>query len=108
MHQQHNPITDRIEERRTKWKVNVKDDCRLVRWLLKSSDAPMYEAFCRLEASGNGVLDEVFVFFYTPFDNPATFSRSIINDWVSEIRKDEHQQKRLCERGFNVDHWDQE
>ena len=85
MHNEHNPVAQIIYRMQALWRQKIMPDTALVRWLLKADEHRMYEGFCRLEASPHGAVDELFVFFYTPFESAATFSRDIIQHWLKEI-----------------------
>ncbi|MBO9205327.1 MULTISPECIES: hypothetical protein [Niastella] len=90
---EHNPITVRIDEMVQVWKNNVQPQHQLIRWMLKPEDHRMYEGFCRLEASPHGKLDNLFVFFYTPFNQADTYSHALLQNWLNEY--DEPQNKQL-------------
>ncbi len=68
------------------WQEKIKPGTALVRWLLKASEHRMYEGFCRLEASPHGSTNDLFVFFYTPFETAETYSRDILNNWLREVK----------------------
>lgn len=91
MHNEHNPIAQIINKMQQHWQQRVKPGTALVRWLLKANEHRMYEGFCRLEASPHGGIDELFVFFYTPFISAETFSRDVLQNWLDEIKEQEKQ-----------------
>jgi hypothetical protein len=101
---EHNPITIRIDEMVNVWRKNVRSQHSLIRWMLKPEDHRMYEGFCRLEASAHGKLDNLFVFFYTPFAAGATYSHAIMQNWLHEY-DDVDQQKMLAKAGIKGN-WD--
>ena len=101
---EHNPITVRLDEMVKVWKNNVQPHHTLIRWLLKPEDSRMYEGFCRLEASAHGKLDNLFVFFYTPFAQAETYSYDLIQNWLHEY-EDEEQQKAMRAAGV-TGHWE--
>lgn len=101
---EHNPITVRLDEMVQVWKKNVQPHHTLIRWMLKPEDHRMYEGFCRLEASPHGKLDNLFVFFYTPFSNLKTYSHALLQNWLHEY-DDPQQQKLLAGAGIN-NTWD--
>lgn len=90
---EHNPITVRLDEMVQVWKKNVLPQHSLVRWMLKPEEHRMYEGFCRLEASPHGKLDNLFVFFYTPFNNAKTYSHALLENWLNEYDEAEKQQQ---------------
>jgi hypothetical protein len=90
---EHNPITVRLDEMVQVWKKNVRSPHRLIRWMLKPEDHRMYEGFCRLEASPHGKLDNLFVFFYTPFNSVGTYSYDLIKNWLHEYDEAEAKQQ---------------
>src|SRR5688572_11839293 len=101
---EHNPITVRLDEVVQVWKKNVLPQHSLIRWMLKPEDHRMYEGFCRLEASPHGKLDNLFVFFYTPFTNAKTYSHALLQNWLNEY-DDPQQQKLLAGAGIK-NTWD--
>jgi hypothetical protein len=101
---EHNPITVRLDEMVQVWKKNVQPHHTLIRWMLKPEDHRMYEGFCRLEASPHGKLDNLFVFFYTPFSNAKTYSHALLQNWLNEY-DDPQQQKLLASAGIKTT-WD--
>jgi hypothetical protein len=101
---EHNPITIRIDEMVQVWKKNVQSQHSLIRWMLKPEDHRMYEGFCRLEASPHGKLDNLFVFFYTPFTSVKTYSHALLENWLSEY-DDPKQRKLLASAGIKSE-WD--
>ena len=98
---EHNPITVRIDEMVQVWKKNVQPQHRLIRWMLKPEDHLMYEGFCRLEASPHGKLDNLFVFFYTPFNQASTYSHALLQNWLNEY-DDPKNQQLLAQSGKGV------
>jgi hypothetical protein len=98
---EHNPITVRIDEMVQVWKKNVQPQHRLIRWMLKPEDHRMYEGFCRLEASPHGKLDNLFVFFYTPFNQASTYSHALLQNWLNEY-DDPKNQQLLAQSGKGV------
>jgi len=98
---EHNPITVRIDEMVQVWKKNVQPQHYLIRWMLKPEDHRMYEGFCRLEASPHGKLDNLFVFFYTPFNQATTYSHALLQNWLNEY-DDAQNQKLLAQAGKGV------
>jgi hypothetical protein len=81
------------------WKKNVQPQHSLIRWMLKPEEHRMYEGFCRLEASPHGKLDNLFVFFYTPFSNAKTYSHALLQNWLHEY-DDPQQQQLLASAGI--------
>lgn len=102
---EHNPITQRLDEMVAVWKKNVQPHHRLIRWMLKPEESRMYEGFCRFEASPHGKLDNLFVFFYTPFQSARTYGIDLIKNWISDYDQSEEQRKLLAARGVKGD-WD--
>ncbi|HEX6427655.1 MAG TPA: hypothetical protein VF008_08225, partial [Niastella sp.] len=101
---EHNPITVRIDEMVQVWKKNVQPQHNLIRWMLKPEDHRMYEGFCRLEASPHGKLDNLFVFFYTPFNNAKTYSHALLQNWLNEY--DDPKQRQLLTSAGIKNEWD--
>jgi tetratricopeptide (TPR) repeat protein len=89
MHHQHNPIAQIIDKMQACWLQQVQPETALVRWLLKAGDHRMYEGFCRLESSPHGRIDELFVFFYTPFQHAERYSRDVLENWLQEIKENQ-------------------
>lgn len=88
MHQQHNPIAQRIDTMCRLYTEKVEADTVLIRWLLEPEESRMYEGFCRLEASPHGSLDDVFLFFYTPFAGESSYSSAIMANWLQLYRQE--------------------
>lgn len=101
---EHNPITVRLDEMVQVWKKNVQPQHSLIRWMLKPEDHRMYEGFCRLEASPHGKLDNLFVFFYTPFSQAATYSHALLQNWLNEY--DDVQNQQLLAKAGIKHTWD--
>lgn len=101
---EHNPITVRIDEMVKVWNKDVQPQHSLIRWMLKPEDHRMYEGFCRLEASPHGKLDNLFVFFYTPFSSLNTYSHDLIENWLQEY--DDPKQKQQLEKAGIKETWD--
>lgn len=101
---EHNPITVRLDEMVQVWKKNLQPHHTLIRWMLKPEDHRMYEGFCRLEASPHGKLDNLFVFFYTPFNQAQTYSHALLQNWLHEY-DDPRQQQLLAGAGLK-NTWD--
>jgi hypothetical protein len=96
---EHNPIMLRIDEMVQVWKKLVLPHHTLIRWMLKPEDSRMYEGFCRLEASPHGKLDNLFLFFFTPFASLQTFSFDIITNWLQEY-DDPKQRQQMIDAGI--------
>ena len=96
----HNPVMRRLEEMSKLWQERVKPHHRLVRWMLKPEDSRMYEGFCRLEASPHGFLNNLFIFFYTPFESDKMYSHSIMKNWLEEYDTNTIQRKALTDTGI--------
>ncbi len=73
----------------------------LIRWMLKPEESRMYEGFCRLEASPHGKLDNLFLFFFTPFASLKTFSFDIITNWLQEY-DDPQQRQQMIDAGIDT------
>ena len=101
---EHNPITMRLDEMANVWKKNVRPHHRLIRWMLRPEESRMYEGFCRLEASPHGKLDNLFVFFYTPFNSFETYSFELLKNWLREF-DDQEQLPMLSKAGLSGE-WD--
>lgn len=99
---EHNPIMLRIDEMVQVWKQRVLPHHTLIRWMLKPEENRMYEGFCRLEASPHGKLDNLFLFFYTPFASLATYSFDIIRNWLQEY-DDPQQRQQMVNAGITTE-----
>jgi hypothetical protein len=95
----------RLGEMAGRWREEVQSGHRLVRWMLRPEDSRMYEGFCRLEASPQGNLDHLFVFFYTPFVEAVEFSYAIMSDWLREYTGNAEQRAALAAAGIKGE-WD--
>jgi hypothetical protein len=101
---EHNPITVRLDEMVQVWKKNVQPHHSLIRWMLKPEEHRMFEGFCRLEASPHGKLDNLFIFFYTPFSQAAMYSHALLQNWLNEY--DDVQNQQLLNKAGVKGAWD--
>lgn len=101
----HNPIMQRLEEMAAIWQQQTTSHHALIRWMLKPEESRMYEGFCRLEASPHGQLDNLFIFFYTPFVSQENFSHAIMENWLKEYDENIEQRALLAAAGVKGD-WD--
>src|SRR5882757_10551043 len=97
----HNPVMQRLGETARLWQQKVGQEHRMVRWTLKPEDSRMYEGFCRLEATQHGALDNLFVFFYTPFRSAENFSHDLMDNWLQEYDENPEQRELLAKAGIN-------
>ncbi len=95
----------RLGEMARRWQQEVRPRHRLIRWMLRPEDHRMYEGFCRLEASQHGGLDNLFVFFYTPFAEAENYSHAIMSNWLQEYDENAEQRRQLAAAGVKGD-WD--
>jgi hypothetical protein len=95
----------RLGEMARRWQQEVQPRHRLVRWMLRPEDHRMYEGFCRLEASQHGSLDNLFLFFYTPFQTTDSYSHAIMEAWLGEYDENAEQRKQLAAAGIKEE-WD--
>jgi hypothetical protein len=105
MHNQHNPVAAIVEGMQQWWMQKMQPHAALVRWYLHSRETVMYEGFCKLEATVHGSVNELFVLFYTPFDDEATYSRDIIAYWIEIFKTAEKEKRKLADIGVQPD-WD--
>jgi hypothetical protein len=101
----HNPVMQRLGEMARCWQQEVRSTHRLVRWMLRPEDNRMYEGFCRLEASSHGALDNLFLFFNTPFGEADQFSYALMEHWMQEYDGNTEQRQALIAAGVKGD-WD--
>lgn len=101
----HNPVMQRLGEMARCWQQEVRPAHRLVRWMLRPEDHRMYEGFCRLEASPHGALDNLFLFFQTPFRETEHFSHALMENWLQEYDGNKEQRQALTAAGVKGD-WD--
>ncbi len=97
MSNQHNAIAQRIDALRIKWqeKSGEYPDWKVARWLMEPSDVELYMGMLKLESSPYGRLPELFVAMFTPFDDPATFSRKLTSDWLETYDKQKEKNPEL-------------
>jgi hypothetical protein len=95
----------RLGEMARRWQQEVRPRHRLIRWMLRPEDHRMYEGFCRLEASQHGILDNLFVFFYTPFQESETYSHALMSDWLKEYDDNAELRQQLAAAGVKGE-WD--
>src|SRR5258708_27897647 len=100
VHSDH-PVMERLGEMTRLWQQMVRQEHRLVRWTVKAEESRMYEGFCRLEAAPHGALDNLFVFFYTPFQSAGEYSHALMRNWLQEYDENHEQRGRLTIAGIN-------
>lgn len=90
--QENNAITHRITQMQTKWSRKVKDDTKLVRWLIDENEYRMLEAFVLIEAGEHGVLSELFYSFTLPFEDSkeAPFALKLKEGWIDTWNNPEY------------------
>jgi hypothetical protein len=90
MNTEHNPIAVLVSKVQRKWneEVHSSNDYKLVRWIIRSEQARLYEGFLKLESSPHGSIPEVFVVLLTPFENKKTFSKKLIAQWLEQYKTD--------------------
>jgi hypothetical protein len=91
MSTEHNPIAVLVSKIQRKWneEVHPHKDFKLVRWIIRSEQARLYEGFLKLESSPHGSIPEVFVVLLTPFENKETFSKNLIAHWLEQYKADQ-------------------
>jgi hypothetical protein len=95
----------RLKAMARQWQQEVRPRHQLIRWMLRPEDHRMYEGFCRLEASQHGSLNNLFVFFYTPFRETESYSHTIMANWLQEHDENIEQKKLLAAAGVKGE-WD--
>jgi hypothetical protein len=86
---EHNPIAQLVLRIQQAWmeKVAGNPNLHFVRVLIKPEESRVYEGFCKLESTPHGRLPEVFVTHLTEFEDPDTFSGTLVRDWLAEYDK---------------------
>ena len=84
MNKIHNPITRKVDEFRLIWRdaVAKQPDKRLIRVLMQVSDIDIYNGFLHWESSEHGLLPEMFVVLFSPFDHSSSFSYRVAKDFI--------------------------
>ena len=98
MNNYHNPISERLEKMYKAWGQIVDEDTQLACWLMHEEDIKLYEAFCALECSEHGYLDDITIGLMTPFNSVERFSSDLIKNWITDF---EAQQSKLKKKGFH-------
>lgn len=90
MNTEHNPIAVLVSKIQRKWNEEVHPyaEYKLVRWIIRSEQARLYEGFLKLESSSHGSVPEVFVTMLTPFETINTFSKNIIRQWIDQYKEE--------------------
>jgi hypothetical protein len=90
MNTEHNPIAVLVSKVQRKWneEVHPSNEYKLVRWIIRSEQARLYEGFLKLESSSHGSIPEVFVVLLTPFEDKKTFSKKLIVQWLEQYKAD--------------------
>ena len=85
----HNSIVLAISSLQDKWQAATKNqDYRLIRWLIKKDDTDIFNGFLKLESTVHGRLEEIFIIFFTPFQEEYTYAYFLIRDWLELFAKD--------------------
>lgn len=97
MNKIHNPITRKVEEIRNIW-VQAREknpDKTLIRVLMKPDDIELFHGFLKWESSEQGVLPELFIVLFTPFESLDTFSFQLAKDFVAMYRIEAEKDERF-------------
>lgn len=97
MSTEHNPIAVLVSKIQRAWNETVHpfNDYKLVRFIIRSEQARLYEGFLKLESSRHGSIPEAFVVLLTPFKNKESFSKNLIAHWLEQYKAD----KKKAEEG---------
>jgi len=106
---EHNPIAQLVTKIQQKWMEEVSPHpcIKLVRWLIKPSQAELYAGFLKLESSPHGKIPEVPVVLLSHFKHSSVYSKTLIKDWLDAFEKDEAFKEALEKNNLNFD-WDYE
>src|SRR6185295_5733161 len=96
MNTEHNPIAVLVSKIQQKWmqEVHPFKELKLVRWIIRSEQARLYEGFLKLESSPHGSVPEVFVVLLTPFEEKKTFSKKLITHWLDQYKEEIRKSKK--------------
>jgi len=106
---EHNPIAQLVGRIQNKWIDEVSQDpeIKLVRWLIKPSQADLYAGFLKLESTTHGKIPEVPVVLLSHFKDYNIHSKTLIKDWLEAYEKDEAFQDALNKNNLTFN-WDTE
>lgn len=106
---EHNPIAQLVTKIQQKWieEVSPHPHIRLVRWLIKPSQAELYAGFLKLESSPHGKISEVPIVLLSHFKHSSVHSKTLIKDWLDAFEKDEAFQEALKKNDLDFD-WNNE
>ncbi len=104
---EHNPIAQLVSKVQNKWIEEVSPDTeiKLVRWLIKPSQADLYAGFLKLESTVNGKIPEVPVVLLSKFKDFSIHSKTLIKDWLEAFEKDEDFHEALQKNNLTFN-WD--
>lgn len=108
MSSEHNPIAALISQIQQKWNDEgspFTDEIKLFRWLIKPDEMRLFEGFLKLESSEHGSILEILVAMLTPFNDTASYSSGLINDWIKSFQEDEKTKDKLNSKNISAD-WD--
>lgn len=96
MNTEHNPIAILVSKIQQKWneEVHPHPEYKLLRWIIRSEQARLYEGFLKLESSPHGSVPEVFVVMLTPFAERKAFSKAIITHWLQQYKEEKEKSKQ--------------
>lgn len=97
MNKIHNPITRKVDELRQIWSKAMEKhpDKTLIRMLMKVSDIDLLNGFLKWESSEQGLLPEMFVILFSPFEHSSSFSYQIAKDFIEMYKFGAEQDSRF-------------
>ncbi len=88
-----NAIMQRVETLRNQWNNSVKDKTKIIRWLCHANELSMLDAFCMVEGTNQGELDELFLIFTSAVQASEPYDISFLQEWLSTWNNSEEQKK---------------
>lgn len=81
-----NPITQRLDRLADKWMAFSRQPAnRLFRWLVKSDESRMVQAFFEREASEEGICPDLFLRFRTAFEAPDDYAAILFREFGEQM-----------------------
>ncbi len=104
-----NAIVRRIEILRDHWYKSVKEKTKIIRWLCQPDELSMLDAFCMVEGSDKGVLEDLFLIFTSGVQSSEPYDLTFLQEWLGTWNNSEEQKKMETmdvKVAFDSEKWD--
>ncbi|MCT4665991.1 MAG: hypothetical protein N4A45_12250 [Flavobacteriales bacterium] len=91
--QEDNAITFRLKEMQKMWIKEICKKHQLVRWLVDKDEIRMVKAFVLAEASEHGKIEDLFIGFETPFEDPKKYGKALKEEFLTVWNSPEYRKE---------------